>query len=128
MIQETNRPTIISDFIWSLIERIDLENTVVLNNDYRVRIMFNGSGYTLYDGHESIVATSHQIMGTQGLSVNVREADFKEDLNVQRTIFKLFVVLPKGVRPAATVKGIEKAMDRRKLDLSYQIPEILPVQ
>lgn len=128
MIQQTNRPTILSDFLWAPVVRAVSENMAEVSGDYQVQLIFGGSGYSYYDGREIVVGASKQIRGAEGLSINVKESDYKEDMNVQRTIFGLFVVVPKGVVLSDVVKGIEKAMDRRKLDLSYQVPEIVPIK
>jgi hypothetical protein len=128
MIQEPARHTILSDFLWTAIVRGVPEDMTEVSGDFRVQLFFGRSGYSQYDGRQSVINTPQQIRGIEGFSINVKESDYKEDMNVQRTIFGLFVVLPRGVKPAEMTGKIEQAMDRRKLDLSYQIPEIIPIK
>jgi hypothetical protein len=128
MIQEAMRHTILSDVLWAAVQQGMSEDMTAVQGDLRVRFRFSGGGMSDYGGRDNIIGTSEQVLGTEGLTVEVKEADYKEDMNVQRTIYAIFVVLPKETRPSDAVAGIEKAMDRRKLDLSYPVPEIIPVR
>jgi hypothetical protein len=69
-----------------------------------------------------------QIMGIQGFTVEVPEAQYKEDMNVRRTLFAVYAVVPAKTKPAGLISEIEGEMDRLKLDLSYKPPEVKKVE
>jgi hypothetical protein len=123
MSQKEIRHSLVSDHRWEAVERTSIES-VGNAGDLRVHIFFAGRGQSQYDCRDAVVGMNRQVAGIDGVVIRMPELAFEEDLNIRRTASAICVVAPSDVTAKDIVSGIERAMDRRKLDLSYTVPVV----
>jgi len=121
MSQKEMRHSLVSDFRWETVERSSIE-PVGSAGDLRVHVFFTGRGQSMYDGRDAVAGMNRQVAGIDGVLIRIPELGFEEDLSLRRTASAICVVAPSNITPKDLVAGIEKAMDKRKLDLSFTVP------
>lgn len=127
MPQTEKRHSLITDYHWEPVERVRLYEAKTSTGNYRVEVHFADHGYSGYDDKDRVTGDNAQMLGTTGFSLRIPELGYNEDLNVRRKVFALYLIAPAEKRARDIVAEIEKAMDARGLDLSYRVPEIVPV-
>jgi len=121
MSQKEMRHSLVSDFRWETVERSSIE-PVGSAGDLRVHVFFTGRGQSMYDGRDAVAGMNRQVAGIDGVLIRIPELGFEEDLSLRRTASAICVVAPSNITPKDLVAGIEKAMDKRKLNLSFTVP------
>jgi hypothetical protein len=124
MDQNAMRHTMVSHYSWEVVEHKEIQSPPGITSDYRARLFFYDAGYCEYGGRDLVTGDGRQIMGVQGFTVEVKEAQYKEDMNVRRKVFAVYAIVPASKKPGDIQSEIEKAMDAMKLDMSYTAPEV----
>jgi hypothetical protein len=115
------RHTVLSDFRWEHVEQAEVRPAPG-GGGYKVEIWFENAGKSEYSAEQMVVSTGRQIQGSDGLKVHLPEFDFFENIVLGRTVYDIVLLVRAGTDLGRAVKDIEKAMDGRKLDLSYRAP------
>jgi hypothetical protein len=125
MVNQAVQHNIVSDYLWERPSAIKITDAgSVGQSDYGVELLFGPFGSAQFGAREQVVLQDRAMSGVHGFSVAVPEVEFYEDVFMQRTILAVYLVAPADKRTKDIVADIEKMMDRKKLDLSYKVPEI----
>jgi len=125
LVQHAMRHALVTDYFWETGEKVVTVAPSGTIDDFSIKLYYSNGGYSEYPGKSDVTAGNRQVMGTQGFSLDAgRGSEYREDMNVQRTVSAVYIPVAAGKKPSAVVGEIEKAMDRLKLDLSYTVPKI----
>ncbi len=122
------RRRIVSDYVWERLDGARIGPGGKLDDDLRVTLSFARGNHSVFPGKQmltehavSLVAPGEaaQLQFTNGSGY---EVFFK------RRIHRTYLIAPADLSVKRIVSRIEGAMDKLKLDLSYTVPRIEPLE
>jgi hypothetical protein len=129
MPREYKDQRIMSDFYWEDVERVEVKKPGKIEDDFSVMLYFSDAGMSVFKGKTELNVACEQVVGTtDGLVLQLNNGTANQDLVIKRRVFRTCVLVPADKNAKAVIAQLEKAMDKLKLDLSYQIPKLTDIK
>lgn len=118
---------VVSDYYWEPVQKTDIKKAGSKDDDFSVRVVYTGYGYTEFKGREDVIKSLNPVSGlSDNMTLKFNNIRTDEQFSTPYTIYRKYrdILVLSDKAKKDIVADIESMMDMLKLDFSYKTPAL----